>query len=126
MEHLTGVLLIHDDAIEDHQRLRVALQGVHTADVHVRTHGEGTAALRGMHVGTQLIDHLRLDVAGRRELQRTRADHVGDVVIVRIEGTHGITLQHDVPELARLVQTHADAVVAGNGHTQRAAVEGYF
>ena len=124
MNHLAAILLVDDDTVQHDEGLRVALQRVHAADVHVVAHGQGTAACHRVDVGSQLVAHLRRDVTGSGELRRARPHAVQHIVVGAIQGTGSVALHHYLAQLARLVQAHANHIVTGDGDRDGAAVEG--
>ena len=76
MQHLTVILHVCDDTVDNHQRLGVGLEAGKSAHKHGVTYAELSAAGYRVDIGSQLFGHQRVDAQMGRivEVLGTAAD----------------------------------------------------
>ena len=64
MQHLSSILLVENDTVNNHQGLSIHVEGVESLNKGHATHTLRTIARGGIGIGTQLLLQLFLDVHG--------------------------------------------------------------
>ena len=126
MKHLTTILHVGDDTINDHQRLGVDHITANAPNLHVAACSGETASLVREYIGAQLILYLGGDVCCVGELKVGGSSHIHDVVILIVECRCSIIVKNDIAQLPTLVQTYANRVVTWKRDVHGRAVERHF
>ena len=118
------ILLLNDDAVDNHQGLGVDVQRVQALNEHDATHARRTVAGDGVHLRAKQLLHLVLDIHGVGVLEVRGRIVAANVLLTTVLARKGCRIEYDVVLGFAFLQAHTHSVKVRHGDEYRCGEDG--